>query len=1142
MASILEYHAQSFTAPGGTPTGVDIAFTTTPEPGDLVFVVFAITATGGGATPSVTGLGATYTIPKQIVFVANQKFWLFVGTGANAAGNVRPSMNAALTRDCRAFAMLVRGLPSATFYHEQFSTWSTGDAVGSGNSINYTAPAGPDTLVLGITLPNTTNTFPSAASDAGFTAEDVSFSSGLWLGVAAQAYSAVDHSVTLGVTSNGTGQVPIVVYWIGGPNGVREAGGYTEVATLGDPSAMAVDAGYTEVATLGDTPALAVDGAYAEVLSVAPVLELAPDEATWDARDITGLSNGAVITSWVDPVSGHVAADATGPTYQTNVVNGLPVARFNGFQSLLTDMAIWSGPITVTAVIKMATTANNQNIIGNSTSNAGFEWRIDSLKQVVNQQNTLNVMSPARQTLTLKTTEFAVISLKWVPASRYREAVPSSALVNTVSSAGVYATNGDTSTFWQTSAPANLRMKPLVATAHIAYTITPRAGFLGNAPTAWTLQGSMGGYLWTTLDTRSGITWPTAAAQTFSFTNTTPYAYYRINITTPATLHICDVQLGSTPVRTGHFIVFQNGRNNGWGVRDTDQHVQFSEAVPWSMSRGADGGSRLNADLAYLRIIKGEIDDDVVKARDLALASTYGISSTATIPMTGSVSASSQFVSETAAMGADNNTGTFWTTNNVVAASYQFALPAAIVVASYSVMRRPEPWELRNIKDWTFEGSNNGSSWTTLETRTGVTWPTAGLDVKTFTFANTTPYRYYRINITANQGATYTSFTEAWLNVASADVPVEQPLARLSASVYSAEWKAMFLTDGQVGANNVSAGAGAPPPWTISAGTSRPSYLGSYALVARSDAPGSTPNAWTLEGSNDGNSWAVIDSQSGLSWAAAESKSFSVAGVVRYEQYRWVCTATQTGGATWPAVSELYSYAKSPSSMFIERSAPFPLPAPTGAYTNYTWKVPIATTPLPGDHVVVILEAVDLSSNTFLGVSGLGAAWSIVADTGLGSGNGHYVVLLGKNPTSAGDISLNTYDSNWAIAEAFLVRGFTNPMLTVVTATATSFGTPLACPAQTPPAGAGVIAFASAGAAGGTWSAPSPVGRWTYDPVRSRGSTGFGTAYAEVPASVSHQISFTPGGNAAVRVSQLYISEDLTVGKMGFWGILQAGS
>ena len=50
-------------------------------------------------------------------------------------------------------------------------------------------------------------------------------------------------------------------------------------------------------------------------------------------------------------------------------------------------------------------------------------------------------------------------------------------------------------------------------------------------PTAWTLKGSDNGVDWTTLDTRSGVSWGASEKKEFYFANTTAYLYYRINIT-----------------------------------------------------------------------------------------------------------------------------------------------------------------------------------------------------------------------------------------------------------------------------------------------------------------------------------------------------------------------------------------------------------------------------------------------------------------------------------------------------------------------------------------------------------------------------------------------------------------------------------
>lgn len=78
---------------------------------------------------------------------------------------------------------------------------------------------------------------------------------------------------------------------------------------------------------------------------------------------------------------------------------------------------------------------------------------------------------------------------------------------------------------------------------------------------------------------------------------------------------------------------------------------------------------------------------------------------------------------------------------------YQFTGPE--VINSYQYWYRggiPS----RTPNTWIFEGSNNGSSWTTLDTQTGVTTATWNAQYSfslRFSFSNSTPYLYYRMNI-----------------------------------------------------------------------------------------------------------------------------------------------------------------------------------------------------------------------------------------------------------------------------------------------------------------------------------------------------------------------------------------------------------
>ncbi|ABM33247.1 discoidin domain-containing protein [Paracidovorax citrulli] len=57
----------------------------------------------------------------------------------------------------------------------------------------------------------------------------------------------------------------------------------------------------------------------------------------------------------------------------------------------------------------------------------------------------------------------------------------------------------------------------------------------------------------------------------------------------------------------------------------------------------------------------------------------------------------------------------------------------------------------RDPKDWHFQGSNDGATWTTLDTRRGQAFAER-YEAKTYPIAQPAAYRYYRLDITANNG------------------------------------------------------------------------------------------------------------------------------------------------------------------------------------------------------------------------------------------------------------------------------------------------------------------------------------------------------------------------------------------------------
>lgn len=57
-------------------------------------------------------------------------------------------------------------------------------------------------------------------------------------------------------------------------------------------------------------------------------------------------------------------------------------------------------------------------------------------------------------------------------------------------------------------------------------------------------------------------------------------------------------------------------------------------------------------------------------------------------------------------------------------------------------------------KDWTFEGSDDAASWTILDTQVSQTGWALG-ETRGFAFTNSAAYRYYRLNVSANNGNSY---------------------------------------------------------------------------------------------------------------------------------------------------------------------------------------------------------------------------------------------------------------------------------------------------------------------------------------------------------------------------------------------------
>ncbi|WP_184698489.1 GH92 family glycosyl hydrolase [Saccharothrix tamanrassetensis] len=80
----------------------------------------------------------------------------------------------------------------------------------------------------------------------------------------------------------------------------------------------------------------------------------------------------------------------------------------------------------------------------------------------------------------------------------------------------------------------------------------------------------------------------------------------------------------------------------------------------------------------------------------------------------------------------------------------RFTFPEPVAVRRYALTSANDAPE-RDPKDWALRGSNDGSAWTTIDTRAGEAFASR-FQTKLYDMPNTTEFRFYQLDITANHG------------------------------------------------------------------------------------------------------------------------------------------------------------------------------------------------------------------------------------------------------------------------------------------------------------------------------------------------------------------------------------------------------
>jgi len=134
---------------------------------------------------------------------------------------------------------------------------------------------------------------------------------------------------------------------------------------------------------------------------------------------------------------------------------------------------------------------------------------------------------------------------------------------------------------------------------------------------------------------------------------------------------------------------------------------------------------------------------------------------------------------ETAVKLKDSDSSTKWLAFSPTGwAAYQLAQPVA--VAKYSLTSANDA-PSRDPKDFTLQGSADGSQWTDLDRRTGQSFG-GRYATNTYTFTNTTAYAYYRLNITANSGDSLIQLADWDISDGSNTLPPATPMVSVVGS------------------------------------------------------------------------------------------------------------------------------------------------------------------------------------------------------------------------------------------------------------------------------------------------------------------------------------------------------------------------
>ena len=269
------------------------------------------------------------------------------------------------------------------------------------------------------------------------------------------------------------------------------------------------------------------------------------------------------------------------------------------------------------------------------------------------------------------------------------------------------------------------------------------------------------------------------------------------------------------------------------------------------------------------------------------------------------VTASSQYNDSHAAYYAfDRNSSSKWASNTSNESWLQIKLPEAVIATAFKITSRSDGYTNQTPRDFKFQGSNDGEVWTDILNVVGLIWSEADQTIIFEAIENSTAYQYYRLLITANNGANEISVGEVGIGSIKKEyrrllykydylVPImdsdnhstEEGMYKLSSSSEHPDHKRKYLFDKNYGTRfelkEETSG------W-IQIEMPVAKIVNVFAISSRSDSwCDASPRNYELLASNDGSSWVkLFEITDSKTFGASETRTHKFDNQNAYKFYR----------------------------------------------------------------------------------------------------------------------------------------------------------------------------------------------------------------------------------------------------------------